>query len=204
MAITTYAELQSAVADFLNREDLTSVIPTFISLAEADLQQRVRHYQMEARTTLSLSGQYTDLPDDWVETIRLSVGSDALELISQSELLDRGELTNDTAGQPRYYALTAGQLEVFPVPDDTYTATLIYTASIPALSDSNTSNWLLTAAPDAYLYGALMQSAPYLAEDARVGVWSALSERAIQSLNAASTKAKYSGTGLRLKIKGLS
>ena len=204
MAITTYAELQSAVADFLNREDLASVIPTFISLAEADLQQRVRHYQMEARTTLSLSGQYTDLPDDWVETIRLSIGSDALELISQSELLDRGELTNDTAGQPRYYALTAGQLEVFPVPDDTYTATLIYTASIPALSDSNTSNWLLTAAPDAYLYGALMQSAPYLAEDARVGVWSALSERAIQSLNAASTKAKYSGTGLRLKIKGLS
>lgn len=204
MAITTYAELQSAVADFLNREDLTSVIPTFIALAEADLQQRVRHYQMEARTTLSLSGQYTDLPDDWVETIRLSVGSDALELISQSELLDRGELTNDTAGQPRYYALTAGQLEVFPVPDDTYTATLIYTASIPALSDSNTSNWLLTAAPDAYLYGSLMQSAPYLAEDARVGVWSALSERAIQSLNAASTKAKYSGTGLRLKIKGLS
>lgn len=204
MSISTYSELKSAIADFLNREDLTSVIPTFISLAEADFQRRVRHWQMEASTSLSLSSQYTALPSDWVETERLSIGSDAIELISRAEMLDRAEMVSDTAGQPRYYTLTAGQLEVFPVPDDTYTATLLYTQKIPALSDSQTTNWLLSAAPDLYLYGSLMQSAPYLAEDARTAIWAGLEEKALNDLNLASTRAEYSGSGLRMKVRGLS
>ena len=49
MAITTYAELQSSIADFLDRDDLTSVIPTFISLAEADMNRQIRHWRQEKR-----------------------------------------------------------------------------------------------------------------------------------------------------------
>ena len=207
MAITTYAELKTAVADFLNRDDLTAVVPTFISLAEADMQRRVRHWRMEKRSSAELDAQYAAVPGDWLETIRfyLTDGSTSpLELISQPELLQRKRSIENTAGRPAYYAVTGAQFELFPVPNDTYNGELLYFAKIPVLSDSNTSNWLLADSPDAYLYGALVHSAPYLKDDQRTQVWAALYQSVVDTLNGASDKARHSGTGLRLKIRGLS
>lgn len=207
MAITTYSELQTAVADFVNRDDLASIVPTFISLAEADMQRRVRHWRMEKRSSAELDAQYAVVPNDWVETIRfyLTDGETSpLELISQPELLDRKRKRGATAGRPAYYVMTGSQFEFFPVPDDTYNGELLYYAKIPALSVSNTSNWLLADSPDAYLYGALVHSAPYLKDDARIQVWAALYQSAIDNLNGASDRARHSGTGLRMKVRGLS
>ena len=73
MAISTYAELQTAIADFLIRDDLTSVIPTFITMAEAQLNRDVRHWKMEQRSTAELDDQYLTLPTDWIETVRVTV-----------------------------------------------------------------------------------------------------------------------------------
>jgi len=80
---------------------------------------------------------------------------------------------------------------------------LLYYAKVPALSDSNTTNWLLTEAPDIYLYGSLLPSAPYLDEDERATTWAQFYAAAIQQLNQASDQARYSGSGLRLKVRGL-
>lgn len=207
MAITTYSELQSAVADFLNRDDLAAAVPTFIALAEADMSRRIRHWRMESRSTAPLDTQYSAIPADWVETIRFYL-SDAptypLELISQAEMVQRRYRAQDTSGRPQYYAMTGGQLELFPTPDAEYTGELLYFAKIPALSDSNTSNWLLADSPDAYLYGALMHSAPYLKDDARIQIWGGMFQSAVEMINTASDAARFSGTGLRLKIRGLS
>lgn len=207
MAITTYSELQSAIADFLNREDLTSAIPTFISLAEADMQRKVRHWRMEARANASIDTQFSAVPADWVETTRFYITdsqTSPLDLISMAEMVQRRQQTENTSGRPRYYAMAGGQFEVFPTPDGTYTAELLYFSKIPALSVSNTTNWLLTDSPDAYLYGALVHSAPYLKDDARAQVWAALYQSAIDTLNNASNAARFSGTGLRMKVRGLS
>jgi hypothetical protein len=201
MAITTYSGLQSSIAGFLNREDLASVIPDFIALAEADMQRNVRHYEMEQRANLTIDGQYIDLPTDWLETVRLSIGTDALELISQSELLDRAEENEGTAGQPRFYALTAGQIEVFPIPDTAETGTLVYFKRFDALSDSNASNWVLANHPDAYLYGSLIHSAPYLQEDPRLQVWASMYQNALDAINRVSRRARMSGTGLKMKVR---
>lgn len=204
MAITTYAELKSAVADFLNRDDLEAVIPTFISLAEADLNRAVRHWRMGGRASAEIDTQYSAIPADFLEPIRFYVTSgttNALELISQAELLARKQRASNAPGRPYYYALTAGELEVFPVPDGTYTSELYYRKRIPALSDSNTSNWLLQYFPDAYLYGALVHTAPYLKDDARIQIWAGLLQNAMASINADSDKAKFGGSGLRLKVR---
>jgi hypothetical protein len=204
MTITTYATLKTAVADFLNRDDLTSVVPTFIALAEADMQRKVRHWRMETRSTAQLDTQFSAIPSDWVETIRfyLTTGETSrLELISQAEMIDRKEADSNVTGRPYYYAMTGSQFELYPVPDGTYAGELLYYAKIPALSDSATTNWLLTNAPDAYLYGALIHSAPYLKDDARVQVWAALYQSAIDGLNTSSNDARHSGTGLRMKIR---
>ena len=204
MTITTYATLKTAIADFLNRDDMTSVIPTFIALAEADMQRKLRHWRMEVRATASLDTQFSAIPSDWVETIRfyLTTGETSrLELISQAEMIDRKQGDGNVNGRPYYYAMTGAQFELYPIPDGTYASELLYFAKIPALSDAATTNWLLTNAPDAYLYGALIHSAPYLKDDARIQVWAALYQSAIDNLNDSSNDARHSGTGLRMKIR---
>ena len=204
MPITTYAELKTNIADFLNRDDLTSVSSTFVSLAEADLNRQIRHWRQEKRSTASIDTQYSAIPADMLEVIRFYITSGdtrPLELISQAEMLDRKFRNLNTSGQPAYYAVTAGELEVYPVPDGTYTSELYYFGKTPALSDSNTSNWILEHYPDAYLYGSLIHSAPYLKDDARIQVWASLYQSAIDSINQASEKAKFGGSGRRMKIR---
>lgn len=204
MAITTYTELKTAIADFLNRDDLSAAVPTFISLAEADMQRKVRHWRMEKRSTAELDTQYSAIPADFVEVIRMYITSGdtkPLELISQGELLDRKRKNLNTSGSPSYYAITAGEIEVFPVPDGTYDLELYYISRIPALSDSATTNWLLDYFPDVYLYGALVHSAPYLKDDNRVQVWAALYQNAIDAINTSGDSAKFGGSGRRMKIR---
>ena len=84
MALTTYAELKTSIADFLNRDDLTSAIPDFITLAEADMQRRVKHWRQEKRSTAELDTQYSAIPADFLEAIRFYITSNdssPLELI---------------------------------------------------------------------------------------------------------------------------
>ena len=204
MPLTTYAELQASIADTLNRDDLASVTSSFISLAEADMQRRLRHWRMEKRSTAELDTQYSAIPADFVEIIRFYVTSGdtkPLELISQAQLLDRKAKSLNTSGAPAYYALTAGEIEVYPAPDATYDVELYYLSRIPALSDSNTSNWLLDHYADAYLYGSLVHSAPYLKDDARIQVWASLYQNAIDAINTESERSKSGGSGLRMKIR---
>jgi len=204
MAITTYAELQSAITDFLNRDDLDAKAPTFISLAESNLSRDIRHWRQEKRSTAEIDTQYSAIPADFLEAVRFYITSGdtrPLELISQAEMLDRKYNNLNTSGQPAYYAITAGEIEVYPVPDGTYTAELYYYSEIEALSDSNTSNWMLQYFPDAYLYGSLIHSAPYLKDDSRLQIWAALYQSAIDAINLSSDAAKYGGSGRRMKIR---
>ena len=204
MPITTYAELKATIADFLNRDDVAAISDTFISNAEDDLNLQLRHWRQEKRSTAEIDTQYSAIPADMLEIIRFYTTSGdtrPLELISQAEMLDRKFRNLNTSGQPAYYALTAGEIEVYPVPDGTYTSELYYYSRIPALSDSNTSNWVLDYYSSAYLYGSLIHSAPYLKDDARIQVWAALYQNAIDAINTESEKAKFGGSGRRMKIR---
>lgn len=204
MPITTYAELQTAVADFLNRDDLTAVIPTFISLAEVDINRSIRHWRMEKRSTAELDTRYSAIPADFLEVIRFEILSGdmrPIELISQGQMQDRRYRNLNTTGKPAYYAITAGEIEVYPTPDSTYDVELYYYARTPELSATNTTNWLLEYYPDAYLYGALVHSAPYLQEDNRLQTWAALQQNAFNAINAESEKSKFGGSGRRMKVR---
>ena len=208
MAITNYTNLQTTIADFLNRDDLTAVIPTFIQLTEAQLNRDIRHWQMEARTSgqQSAGDQYMQIPNDWLETIRLHLtgsGTSALTLMSRAAIADiRAKNENVSTVLPYYYCHSDGQFELYPTPVEDTDFELLYYQKIPDLA-TNSTNWLLTDAPDVYLYGALLHSAPYLAEDARVAVWAQMYSAAVQNVNSASEKARYSGSGMTLKVRGL-
>jgi hypothetical protein len=193
MAITTYAELKSSIADFLNRDDLTSIIPTFISLAEAQIARELRHWKQEKRVTTSVDERYENLPNDWLELkmIALATGK-MMQTVSSSEMAERRAQSN-TAAEPRLVRVTADQLEFYPTPDTATNISMLYYARIPALSASATTNWLLTDAPDVLLYGSLIHSAPYLSDDTRTQIWASLYQSGVDKLNLESDKGRVTG-----------
>ena len=204
MALSTYSDLKTAVADFLNRDDLTAIVPTFISLAEAQIDRDVRHWRMESRSAITLNSEYVNLPSDWIETISLSAGNTKpIRLASRQAISSKRVGNEDVSGTPYLYAHAAGQIELFPTPHESYAGEIHYYAKIGALSNANTSNWLLLNYPDAYLYGSLIHSAPYLQEDERSGIWAQLYSAAVQKINQSSESSKMSGSGLTMKIRGL-
>lgn len=200
MALSNYGELKTAIADFLNRDDLTSVIPTFVALAESQIARDLRHWRQERRVTTTLDERFENLPTDWIEGIHLYLSDGSqIEYASVAEIGRQKVLTNDTAGKPRLYTINSGQIEFYPAPDDEYTLTMVYYARIPAFAVDADDNWLLSNYPDVYLYGSLLQSAPYLAEDARIAVWAQLYGASVKNLGDDSTRARSSGGPLVMR-----
>jgi len=207
MALTNFTGLKASIADFLNRDDLTSVIPDFVALAEAQINRDVRHWKMEARSSGQQTNldEYMQIPSDWVETIRLHLtgsGTTVVNLVSRDAMADKRSANENATGTPRMYTHADGQFQLYPTPSNDTDFELLYYQKIPSLI-SNTDNWLLLEAPDVYLYGALLHSAPYLAEDQRVAIWAQMYSAAVARLNESSDEARFSGSGLTLKVRGL-
>jgi hypothetical protein len=187
MALDTYANLKTAVADWLNRTDLTAAIPDFITLAEAELKRRLRRTSVS--DTLDIDDEVVDLPSDLAELRSISLASSSpsqdvpLRLCTPEMLAERKARANGVTGRPSDFAIVAGQLQVAPAPDQTYTANIVYFQSLDPLTTSNTTNDVLDEAPDAYLFGALLQAEPYLEHDDRIPVWREKFDRAIDQLN---------------------
>lgn len=193
MSITTYAELKTAIADFLDRDDLAAQAGTFISLAEAEISRDLRHWRQEKRVNASVDEQYENLPTDWLRINSVQhTGGGLISSVSASELQTL-RAASTTTGKPRYMRLTANQMELYPVPDQAYVVEVTYLAQTPALTEAAPSNWLLDYAPDLLLYGALKHSAPYLGEDSRLAVWGSLYASGIEALNSEAESAVVSG-----------
>ena len=203
MTIATYSDLQTSVTNWLHRSDLSAYVPDFIALAEAKLSSDITARSMEARTTLSTtaSNAYVTLPTDMLEMRRLKVqksdGSVQVMSYRTPDELDIEYATGQT-GMPAVFTVTGSQIQVAPVPDGVYTLELIYLQRIPALSNSNTTNWLLTNWPNAYLYGALCAAQPYIANDARLPMFQALYKEAVEGINGIDW---YSGSTMRVRAK---
>ena len=204
MAITTYSELQSSVGDWLNRSDLSSVIPDFITLAEAQFNRSIRHRKMVTRSTATISERYSATPTDWMQTVALNLQTDPiepLEYITQEQINEKRHASS-ASGRPKYFTMVGTEFEVYTSPDASYTAEVVYYGKVEALSDSNTSNWLLSLSPDIYLYGALIQSAPYLQNDERLGTFFGLYEKAIADMNISNERSQGQ-VSMRMAFKPL-
>ena len=204
MSLSNFTELKTEIANFLNRDDLTNVIPTFIRLAEAKMNRDIRHWRMETRKTALLDNQFTALPIDFLSPVRMTLNTaetKVLELAGINEISKLRAEAGNATGEPAYYAMIDGSIEVFPSPDADYTIEMLYYEAIEGLSNSITTNWILTYYPDVYLYASLLQSAPYLMEDNRIPVWGAYYTSALETLNQENELAKTGGSGRRMKIR---
>lgn len=204
MALTSYTALKSSVADWLNRDDLTSVIPDFISLAEAQMERRLPTQKMVKRSTATIDTPFSALPSDFLSCKALILTSTSpvqqLVFLSEDEV-DAKKYVYNATGKPKYFSLIGNQIEVMPAPDTSYTAELTYVATLAKLSNSNASNWVLERHPDVYLYGSLLQAAPYLRDDERIGVWSGLYQSAMEEMMLQNERAAFSQGRTAMTVK---
>lgn len=197
MSLDTFTNLKTSIADWLNRSDLTSVIPDFITMAEAKFNRdpRVQH---EVRITITVSAATYALPSDTKSVTSLyfddGTRQGAIEIVPPEQFAiiegSRGTLT----GAPRFAAISedSATLLLSPVPDQSYTVQMIYEAKLTALSSGSPSNWLLSKHPDIYLFGTLLESAPYLKDDQRLPVWATELENRLTALGQLATHRRFS------------
>lgn len=203
MALSNFTELKASIADWMVRSDLTSVIPDFIEIAEAEMNRGLEHWKMEEGATLSVSSRYTALPSDFLAVKRAELDDTTprqMRQMSRAEMQRQREALSDATGKPQYYAITDNQLEVFPSPDATYSVELEYKENVPALSDSNATNWVLDDHPDLYLWGALAAGAMYEQDTERAMAWQGKFGALIEDINRQSRRNKFGGVGLSRPI----
>ena len=182
--ITDYSSLQDAIADFLNRDDLTSVIPQFIQLAEQKFLRDKRLRKFQNAGDFNITADDLALPSDFMALDSWYLDSDNsargyLDVVTLTQLSGL-KARYGASGVPVAVAILPDKTARFaPSPDQTYTSKLTYWRTLTPLSDSNTINWLLDDSVDVYLYGALVEAAYYLKDDSRLPLFMQLREAAI-------------------------
>jgi hypothetical protein len=211
--IDSYTTLQSIVVEYLARDQdtvLIARIPTFIQLFEAKMNRELFVRQMEQRSTAiaditTTEPEFVSLPADFQSMRRVRIssvpGKPALEFRSALQMDELRFTSGNISGQPRYFSVFGTEMELLPTPDKNYTIEMVYRQNIPALS-ANSTNWLLTLAPDLYLYGALLESAPYIKEDARIQTWGLGFQSARDSLNILGMTSTFNAGPLQVRSSG--
>ena len=187
MSLATYSGLVEAVAALLNRSDLTSYVPDWVTMCEAELNRRLDTRQMEETTTLTIDGASEALPARFggVKAFQLDLNDGVrMEYVSPSVF----DTLSNVTGNPLYYTISGSYFWFAHPPGGTFSARLRYRALLDALGDSTPSNWLLAAYPDAYLYGVALHSAPFLNDDNRITLWQGKFDQIIDQINTEARK----------------
>jgi len=206
MAIGTYAELQTAVANWLDRDDLTLRIPEFIALAEAKMNRDLRISLMEnvstAITMVAGTRDY-DLPTGFTGMKEFHLTTSPIVALSYitPEMMNR-MWAGSNKGKPQAFTLfsDAGtrKVKIGPAPDSAYTTSMLYLKKIDNLSVANPTETMLTENPDVYLYGALLEAEPFLMNDARIQIWAGLLQQVAKDLQDRDIFDRHSGSALRV------
>lgn len=193
MSLSTYSGLQTALANLLNRQDLTAYIPDWITMCEAELNTRLTHRKMTQVATLSISGETYPLPCDFggVESFRVDAASPYKLQYATMDAMDNMVPYYNAA--PTHYAIAGDSFVFAPVPGGNYTARLRYRKLLPKLSE-NGENWLLSRYPNAYLYGSAIHSAPFLADDPRIATWRSEFANIVELINLESRRESEGST----------
>lgn len=205
-----YQGLCNKIADTLNRQDLTSVIPDFTVLATARIQRdmaRIKHPYAISRAQASVVNNYSPLPIDFLSVYQLADQDTSQALIyitpDQSMTVQAQGWNPDTAvvpvigayytptGNTTYFTIIGNRIRLVPPPGvaSPTTLDLWYLTTLAALNTTNTTNWALTRYPDLYLYAALVHTAPYLKSDERVALWDGMYQQILRDIEVEADRA---------------
>jgi len=206
MALSTFSELKTSVANYLNRDDLTSVIPDFITLTENRINRELRSRANVSRviTTTTSGTDIYDFPADLIELRSVSYvsGSNKNALSYMTPESGTREYGTTANGAPRAYSSLGKVIKLIPTPDAEYTIELIYYNQLASLSDSRTTNNILTEFPSLYLYGACLEGAIFLNDSDEITRFDAIFNRTLVSIQESEEKARYGGNVMTMTVQG--
>jgi hypothetical protein len=192
MAITTYAELQAAIGNWLDHGLFAARTPEFIALFEAAANRRLRVREQEISTTLTPSAGAVALPADYLTWRRLTwTGSTRVELQYVHPSYLQAAYPSAPSGVPRVFTIEGSTLKIRPL--DTAPLEFDYFQKIPALSDSAPANWLLAAHPDLYLFGSLVEAEMFGINDQRAPLWKARRDEIFDEIEKLGNKTRGAG-----------
>jgi len=202
MAFTNYNELVTTVASYLARSDLTSIVPTFVQLAQERMTRDLKTREMLKLSTTTATDSTVELPIDFLEMREIHFqGNPPVTLEYQSpDKFFRNHLTT-TSGQPYYFTIIGYEMQFAPTPDNNQVLQMLYYNKPTFISPSVSSNLYLANYPDALLYATLAEAEPYLMNDARLQVWASMYERAISNIMNNDIGKKFPNTALNVTLR---
>jgi len=182
MSIQNYGELKTAVANWLQRSNLTDRIPEFIQLAEDRIANELDMPLLEQVATLTIDAQRVALPTDFLEQrshyIDVADPIQRVTYVPPERLWDFDQ--NKAADFPTFYTIEGEELVFSPTPDSSYTGKWLYLARPLRLADDSDTNTILQNHIGLYLYGSLIEGVGYKSNDPRLLTWSSFYENAME------------------------
>lgn len=200
MALSTYDELKTSIANWADRDDLTNFIPDFIALTEARFNRALRLRSMEQKQiAMTVGGQSNyALPVNYLQMREFRLNNNptvSLTYVSPEIF----EAWNLGSGIPKFYTIIANEIRIGPTPAGVYEMEMLFWRKFPNLGPTVASNWMLLNAPDVYLYGSLLELEPFIQNDARIAVWNAGYSKAIEDIQLQDDKDRHSGSALTVQ-----
>ena len=195
--LQTFAGLKASIAARLDRDFEDDDLVDFIYLAEREMERRLIVPYREVTAGLTIDAQTVNLPNDFKEVRRITLMSNPKRVLESATPATLDRYT--CPGQPVAYAVIAGQFWFGPVPDQEYSAQLVYQRKITPLSETAPSNWVLQSHPDAYFYGALVQAADFIEDTSKFERYRAMFDVTIEQINDEGSRQRFSGAPTRLR-----
>ena len=182
--MTTYATLKTDVATYLHKSSLTSVIPTFVRLAEARIRNDVRVPAMQSSIDLTVSSESVSLPANFLDPIRLYVDEPyKREILFRPPSVFHRSNQKELSGTPEIVTIEGQNMLFAPVPTSSATVKLLYWAAFDVLSADSDTNWLMTYHYPVYLYATCAEGAAYLEDDQQAQKWGQQYAQAVSMLS---------------------
>lgn len=200
-AILNYYDLQTIIAKRLKRTDLGSDIPVYIRMVESRINTtlyRARELESSYQTITTAGNNSISLPDDFGSLKNAQIiGSTnyVLDILSDDNLLQMS--SNNYQDIPQYFVIQGNSMLLYPIPNGEYTVSIIYYTTLKGLSSINTTNWLLSKAPDVYLYGALVEACIDTQDFDLLQIYEPRYQQAMNNLDASFTVESFSGPALK-------
>ena len=202
MALATYSDLKTSIANWLNRSDLTTEIAEdFIVLAEKDFNSKLRVRKMITQSAITVDSELVALPTGFLQVRDFYILEGGvkypLNYITPAQM-DQIKGTS-TSGMPSTYTILGDNLRFAPVPSSSYSGIINYYKQFDALSDTSTSNYILTNHPAIYLYGSLYHASNFLGgiEPNQAGQWEKMYQTALERLDRNDKEDSYGNAPLQ-------
>lgn len=202
MPLGSYSQLVTSIGTWTARSDLTTQIDDFIDMAEAEFNRKLRVQDMITISSLTVTSTsaVVTLPTDCqqVDSLAFTTDPSKIDFVSMKQLKDRYGV--QATGRPQAYASkTKTTIQFGPPSDASYGMELSYYAKIPALSSSNTTNWLLTKEPELYLFTALHKALGYVVDQDRKAEIEAGYQRVIAEIMEEDEENQSGGAGMAVR-----